>query len=585
MRFAGELLAGETLPYTLAIHEGRGRNPHCHVLVSERVNDGIERPGSQWFRRFNAATPELGGARKSVALHPKQWLEGIRERWATLVNLALERAGFLERVDHRTLAAQGIARVPQIHLGPNVLRMEERGLGTDRGDQALRIEEGNRQIAELRSTIREIDAATRAQMEIGASADSSGQRSSPENVLPFEIEGREEHSRGVAGVQTTDSDLAGAPDVDRSDARADRAERGSPEAPSAEPIATKSDRSAREEGEPPRAHPSPGPGAKATRSAEAPARSPEPPIPIDRTERAVSRQLAAMGCDRFDIGIRDASTGQQLDRRTWSRDEVLENLAWLKHRNARGAEIQVRPADRAGPPLVHLSPLDRGALRTLEREGHSPAVIVESAPGRYEAWLRVPDRASEAAREWIGRRLARELGSHPLAASPRAWGQLAGFTSQREPARESDGLKPFALLRGVSGRAAPEGPALVRQAERALGERSRGREQAPAPPEPARRPHSAEAEREATALVRREHEQLRRRGMDDPDRRDLAAARRLAGAGFERETIERAIRAESPELERRKTKDLQDYVRRTVAYAMERVREAARARERDGPER
>jgi hypothetical protein len=73
--------------------------------------------------------------------------------------------------------------------------------------------------------------------------------------------------------------------------------------------------------------------------------------------------------------------------------------------------------------------------------------------------------------------------------------------------------------------------------------------------------------------------------MDDPDRRDLAAARRLAGAGFERETIERAIRAESPELERRKTKDLQDYVRRTVAYAMERVREAARARERDGPER
>jgi hypothetical protein len=141
------------------------------------------------------------------------------------------------------------------------------------------------------------------------------------------------------------------------------------------------------------------------------------------------------------------------------------------------------------------------------------------------------------------------------------------------------------LLRGASGRATPEGPALVREAQRALGERSRGREHAPAPPESARRPHSAEAEREATALVRREHEQLRRRGMDDPDRRDLAAARGLAGAGFERETIERAIRAASPELGRRKNKDLQDYVRKTVDYAMERVREATRERERDGPER
>src|SRR5687767_11444038 len=179
VRFAGELLAGEALPYTLGIHEGKGRNPHCHVLVSERVNDGIERPASQWFRRFNAATPELGGARKSVALHPKQWLEGIRERWATLVNLALERAGFLERVDHRTLAAQGIARVPQIHLGPNVLRMEDRGIDTDRGDQLLRIVEGNREIARLGSTLREVDAAIRAQIEIDGPAVSSGQRSSP----------------------------------------------------------------------------------------------------------------------------------------------------------------------------------------------------------------------------------------------------------------------------------------------------------------------------------------------------------------------------------------------------------------------
>jgi hypothetical protein len=63
--FAEQLVAGERLPYTLAIHEGRGHNPHCHVLLSERVNDGVERDASHWFRRWNADDPGRGGARKT----------------------------------------------------------------------------------------------------------------------------------------------------------------------------------------------------------------------------------------------------------------------------------------------------------------------------------------------------------------------------------------------------------------------------------------------------------------------------------------------------------------------------------------
>lgn len=245
----------------------------------------------------------------------------------------------------------------------------------------------------------------------------------------------------------------------------------------------------------------------------------------------------------------------------------------------------MRTADRAGPPLVLLDRLDRGALGTLEHEGHSPAVIVESAPDRYEGCLRVSDHASEAAREWIGRRLARELGGAPVAASKRAWGQLAGFTSQRVPARESDGLKPFALLRGASGRAAPDGPALVREAERALRERTRGREQAPAPPEPPRRPHSAEAEREATELYTRTVAQLRRQQVNDPDRRDWGAAARLAERGYAAETIEAAMRRAGAEIAERERGRREDYVRKVVESAMERVRQAARERECDGLER
>lgn len=41
--FAREITARHELPYTLAIHEGRGNNPHFHLMISDRTKDGIER--------------------------------------------------------------------------------------------------------------------------------------------------------------------------------------------------------------------------------------------------------------------------------------------------------------------------------------------------------------------------------------------------------------------------------------------------------------------------------------------------------------------------------------------------------------
>ena len=52
---------GERLPYTLAVHRGKGENPHAHLMISERANDGIERDAAQWFRRYNGKAPEKGG--------------------------------------------------------------------------------------------------------------------------------------------------------------------------------------------------------------------------------------------------------------------------------------------------------------------------------------------------------------------------------------------------------------------------------------------------------------------------------------------------------------------------------------------
>ena len=77
------------------------------------------------------------------SLRPKDWLEQTREEWAKEVNQALEREGYDLSIDHRSLEAQGIDRVPQLHLG-YALAMEERGLETERGDRFQEIEQLNK---------------------------------------------------------------------------------------------------------------------------------------------------------------------------------------------------------------------------------------------------------------------------------------------------------------------------------------------------------------------------------------------------------------------------------------------------------
>jgi hypothetical protein len=145
--FAHELTDDEQLPYTLAVHSGRDadgheHNPHAHLMISERQNDGLERDPDQWFRRANSADPEGGGAPKSRTFHGRAWMEHARERWATLTNQMLQARGRDERVDHRSYERQGIDREPGEHYGPAGAHMAGKGLDHERlGHAAVEVDQ------------------------------------------------------------------------------------------------------------------------------------------------------------------------------------------------------------------------------------------------------------------------------------------------------------------------------------------------------------------------------------------------------------------------------------------------------------
>ena len=132
---------GETvrLPYTWALHAGRDargndHNPHVHLMVSERGLDGADRTAATWFKRYNGKDPEAGGARKTRAFKRKDWLPDLRAWWAGYQNHRLAEAGHTDRVDHRSLVAQGIERLPQMHLGHYAHAIAKTG-ATPRGQE------------------------------------------------------------------------------------------------------------------------------------------------------------------------------------------------------------------------------------------------------------------------------------------------------------------------------------------------------------------------------------------------------------------------------------------------------------------
>ncbi len=187
--------------------------------------------------------------------------------------------------------------------------------------------------------------------------------------------------------------------------------------------------------------------------------------PVDRTTEAVRRHLAAMGCDRYAIGVRDPARG--ILTRQGSADEIMAGISWLKAMNAQGNDISVRPAGSSG--LVLVDDLSARALKELTRDGLTPAAVAETSAGNYQAWVRLsdapllPEVATEAARA-----VAARYGGDPTSADWRQEGRLAGFTNQQPEHTRVDGQQPYVRLREARGGEAPAAArdVLVRAQER-----------------------------------------------------------------------------------------------------------------------
>jgi hypothetical protein len=182
-------------------------------------------------------------------------------------------------------------------------------------------------------------------------------------------------------------------------------------------------------------------------------------------ERLVRVQLRAMGCERFDVGVkRDA--GEMILRERQAAIDIEKTIKWLRHENAKRAHIYIRPA--GAHRLTLLDDLSWEVIKRMKAEGCEPAAVVETSPNNFQAWLNHGQGLDTATSTCAAKQLAAHFGGDPSSADWRHFGRLAGFTNPKPERQLPSGMRPFARLRSVTGRTylkAAEFVAAIRSSE------------------------------------------------------------------------------------------------------------------------
>ena len=215
--YVQEQFVAEGMCADVAIHDTDGQNPHAHILLTVRplnengtwqyktekeylcVRNGEERGFTAaefktaqvdgWEKQYpyfvgkkkEYLSPSEAEARGLIRAdkHPKstrygrqnpiseRWnseeqLVAWRAAWADVSNRYLERAGFAERIDHRSNTERGLDTIPTIHEGPVARALERQGVVSFRCEINRQIREQNRLIRALRAEIQKLTEAIKS---------------------------------------------------------------------------------------------------------------------------------------------------------------------------------------------------------------------------------------------------------------------------------------------------------------------------------------------------------------------------------------------------------------------------------------
>ena len=175
---------------------------------------------------------------------------------------------------------------------------------------------------------------------------------------------------------------------------------------------------------------------------------------VNTTRDVAFRQICAMGVALFEVGLfkPDDQRGDKeaaMIPRTWDVESLVRSIPWMRLQNLQGRNIYVRPKGEHDLSLV--DDLKPDAVRRMAANGFNPALLVETSPGNFQAWLKHPKTLSKEVSTAAARALADRFGGDRGAADWRHFGRLAGFTNRKLKYQSAEGFFPFVRLIAAPG--------------------------------------------------------------------------------------------------------------------------------------
>ncbi len=196
------------------------------------------------------------------------------------------------------------------------------------------------------------------------------------------------------------------------------------------------------------------------------------------TTSAVRQQVAAMGCELFEVGVfrpETAGTDASMLLRVWNPDTLLRAVPWLQLQNQAGRHIYIRPKGEHNLSLV--DDLTSDAVTAMDRDGFHPAVVVETSPFNFQAWLKHPEPLDKQLSTATARTLAERFGGDVGAADWRHFGRLSGFENRKPQYQDvTTGLYPLVRLIEAEGKVYPRADRFLAIVRRSVEERLQARE-------------------------------------------------------------------------------------------------------------
>src|SRR5487761_992327 len=120
--------------------------------------------------------------------------------------------------------------------------------------------------------------------------------------------------------------------------------------------------------------------------------------------REIERQLAAMGVDRYVVGVHHRAEGRMWRLANLTAHQVIEHERAFASLNLRGRDIYIAPVHNGG--LILVDDLPETTLQRMRADGLAPALSVETSPTNYQVWVRL---ASESLPRELATSVSREL--------------------------------------------------------------------------------------------------------------------------------------------------------------------------------